>query len=100
MARRSDSFLLVVCIFACFFLSGFSGLIYEVVWTRLLLTVFSASIYAVSTVLAAFMGLLGPGQPRGRTAGRPLVPTAAGLRVLGARNRRRRASGSRVASRL
>jgi len=44
-----------------FLLSGLSGLIYEVIWTRVLLTVFGATIYAVSTVLAAFMGGLALG---------------------------------------
>jgi spermidine synthase len=44
-----------------FLVSGASGLIYEVIWTRVLLTVFGATIYAVSTVLAAFMGGLALG---------------------------------------
>ncbi len=44
-----------------FFLSGLSGLIYEVIWTRLLLTVFGATLYAVAAVLAAFMGGLAVG---------------------------------------
>ena len=44
-----------------FFLSGASGLVYEVIWTRMLLTVFGATLYAVATVLAAFMGGLALG---------------------------------------
>lgn len=48
-------------VFLFFFFSGASGLIYEVIWTRLLLTVFGATIYAVSTVVAAFMGGLALG---------------------------------------
>jgi spermidine synthase len=44
-----------------FFLSGASGLVYEVIWTRVLLTVFGATLYAVATVLAAFMGGLALG---------------------------------------
>lgn len=44
-----------------FFASGMAGLIYEVVWTRLLLYVFGAGIYAVSAVLAAFMAGLALG---------------------------------------
>ncbi|MCP4897480.1 MAG: hypothetical protein GY906_10960 [bacterium] len=44
-----------------FFLSGASGLVYEVIWTRVLLTVFGATLYAVSTVLAAFMAGLALG---------------------------------------
>ena len=61
MAHRRNSLELAIAIFACFFISGLSGLIYEVIWTRLLLTMFGASIYAVSTVLAAFMGGLALG---------------------------------------
>ncbi len=37
-----------------FFLSGFSGLIYEVCWIRMASLVFGSTIYAVSTVLAVF----------------------------------------------
>ena len=40
---------------ALFFLSGISGLIYEVVWVRQLSLIFGVSIYAVSTVLTAYM---------------------------------------------
>jgi len=48
-------------ILVLFFASGASGLVYEVVWTRVLLTVFGATLYAVATVLAAFMGGLALG---------------------------------------
>lgn len=44
-----------------FFLSGVTGLVYEVVWTRLLTLIFGHTVYAVSTVLAAFMGGLALG---------------------------------------
>ncbi len=46
---------------ACFFLSGATGLIYEVLWARMLGLVFGATMLAVSTVLAAFMGGLALG---------------------------------------
>ncbi len=46
---------------ACFFLSGATGLIYEVLWARMLGLVFGATTLAVSTVLAAFMGGLAIG---------------------------------------
>lgn len=46
---------------ACFFLSGVSGLIYEVVWTRMLVLVFGTTTFATSTVLTAFMAGLGFG---------------------------------------
>lgn len=45
----------------CFLLSGASGLIYEVVWTRDLALVFGTTSFAVSTVLTAFMAGLGLG---------------------------------------
>lgn len=45
----------------CFFLSGVAGLLYEVVWMRLLGLVFGHTIYAVTTVLAAYMGGLALG---------------------------------------
>lgn len=46
---------------ACFILSGATGLIYEVLWARMLGLVFGATTLAVSTVLAAFMGGLAVG---------------------------------------
>ena len=44
-----------------FFLSGATGLIYELVWTRLLTLVFGGTTYAITTVLVAYMGGLGLG---------------------------------------
>jgi spermidine synthase len=44
-----------------FFLSGASGLIYEIAWMRRLTHVFGSTTLAVSTVLAAFMGGLALG---------------------------------------
>src|SRR2546423_5277122 len=45
----------------CFLLSGATGLIYEVVWARMLGLVFGATTVAISAVLAAFMGGLALG---------------------------------------
>ncbi|MCS6925397.1 MAG: fused MFS/spermidine synthase, partial [Candidatus Binatia bacterium] len=42
-------------IFLLFFLSGFTALLYEVVWQRLLHLTFGLSTYAVTTVTASFM---------------------------------------------
>lgn len=39
-----------------FFFSGACGLIYEIVWTRMLIVVFGTTVFAVTTVLSAFMG--------------------------------------------
>src|SRR5215831_11566891 len=50
-----------VVVLACFFLSGASGLILEMLWTRMLTLVFGSTTLAVSTVLTAFMGGLGLG---------------------------------------
>ena len=48
-------------VLALFFLSGACGLVYEVVWTRSLSLTFGITVFATSTVLAAFMGGLGLG---------------------------------------
>ena len=45
----------------CFLLSGATGLIYEVVWARMLGLVFGATTIAISAVLVAFMGGLALG---------------------------------------
>ena len=42
-------------IFILFFISGFTGLLYEVVWTRLFGLVFGNTTLAISTVLSAYM---------------------------------------------
>ena len=46
---------------ALFFFSGISGLIYEVVWARLLAIVFGSTVYATSTILVAYMAGLSIG---------------------------------------
>lgn len=46
---------------AIFFLSGAAGLVYEVLWTRQLALIFGVTTYAVSAVLATFMGGLALG---------------------------------------
>jgi spermidine synthase len=48
-------------IVVCFFLSGATGLVYQVVWLRLLGLVFGHTVYATTTVLAAFMAGLAMG---------------------------------------
>lgn len=62
----------------CFILSGATGLIYEVLWARMLGLVFGGTTLAVSTVLAAFMGGLALGSAiAGRAAGRLRKPLRA-----------------------
>ena len=48
-------------VLACYILSGACGLVYEVVWTRRLSLTFGITVFATSTVLAAFMAGLGLG---------------------------------------
>ncbi len=66
----------VWAILLCFFASGVSGLVYQVVWVRELVLVFGATTFAVSTVLTAFMGGLALGSyyfgRRSETVKRPL----------------------------
>jgi spermidine synthase len=49
------------CIYACFFLSGATSLVFEVLWSREFVTVFGNSSYAISIVLCAYMAGLGLG---------------------------------------
>jgi spermidine synthase len=65
-------------VLACFFLSGASGLILELIWTRMLTLVFGSTTLAISTVLTAFMGGLGVGSYlAGRLADRLRDPVRA-----------------------
>ncbi|UCG32924.1 MAG: fused MFS/spermidine synthase [Phycisphaerales bacterium] len=48
-------------VYALFFLSGATGLVYELVWTRELIFVFGGTTYAITTVVVAFMAGLGLG---------------------------------------
>jgi spermidine synthase len=48
-------------IIACFFLSGATALIYEVIWTRMLALTFGNTVYAIGIVLMAFMSGLSLG---------------------------------------
>ena len=58
--RSKQEWLLVIGLF-CFFFSGVAGLIYEVVWTRMLTQIFGNTTYAIATVLSAFMAGLAIG---------------------------------------
>src|SRR5258705_12500791 len=61
-----------------FFLSGATGLIYELLWVRVLYQSFGSTIQSVTTVVAAYMGGLGLGAwALGRRADR--TPRPAGL---------------------
>lgn len=53
--------ILGLTIISLFFLSGMTGLIYEVIWIRMLTSVFGNTTYATSAVITAFMGGLALG---------------------------------------
>lgn len=60
-----------IVIFIAFFLSGATGLLYEIVWVRIFGLIFGNTTLALSAVLAAFMmGLAGGGLVLGRIADR------------------------------
>jgi len=51
ISRRTEK----ICIYCLFFLSGISGLIYEIVWLRVLGRVLGNTVFATATILAVFM---------------------------------------------
>lgn len=57
--RESMRLRALVCLF--FFLSGAAGLVYQVVWSKLLGLVLGNTVYSLTVVLATFMGGLGLG---------------------------------------
>src|SRR5207249_10099965 len=62
---------------ALFFLSGATGLVYELLWVRLLYQGFGSTFQSVATVVAAYMGGLGLGAwLLGRRADRHPRPAA------------------------
>jgi spermidine synthase len=60
-AAAGPSFVLLALILGCFFLSGITGLTYEILWTRMIVKIIGSSPFAVSIVLTVFMGGLGLG---------------------------------------
>lgn len=56
-----DGHLFILIPTLLFFFSGFTGLVYEVVWSRMLVLVMGNTTMATSTILAAFMGGLALG---------------------------------------
>lgn len=61
LAPAGTARVLFILVAALFLLSGFSGLVYQVIWTRMLVLVFGGTTMATSTVLAIFMGGLAAG---------------------------------------
>ncbi|HJU41874.1 MAG TPA: fused MFS/spermidine synthase [Vicinamibacterales bacterium] len=65
-------------LFALFYVSGIAGLIYQVLWLRRLSLVFGVTVYAASTVLAAFMAGLAAGSAvSGRVLRKGISPLTA-----------------------
>ena len=60
-ARRPRIVLFRLGIYACFFLSGATSLLFEVLWSRQFVTVFGNSSYSISIVLCAYMAGIGLG---------------------------------------
>src|SRR5277367_514495 len=70
-AKTGHARLIFLLIAILFVASGFSSLIYQVVWTRLLGLIFGATTFAAATVLSIFMGGLAAGSyAAGRVADR------------------------------
>lgn len=61
LLRRNTHNLLLLALLILFFCSGMSGLIYQVLWLRLLSQIFGVTIPAATAVLASFMGGLALG---------------------------------------
>ncbi len=60
-ANMDPARVLGVLLGLCFFFSGAAGLVYEIVWVRMLGLVFGHTVFAITTVLAAFMAGLALG---------------------------------------
>ncbi len=62
-------------ILACFLISGITGLIYQVLWTRMIVGIIGSSPFSVTIVLSVFMAGLGLGSAiAGRTVDRVKKP--------------------------
>jgi spermidine synthase len=59
--KRINKRMILVIIYICFFFSGFTSLVFEILWSRQFVTVFGNSSYAISIVLCAYMAGLGLG---------------------------------------
>src|SRR5262245_15956677 len=59
--ERNQTLRISRLIVVCFLFSGATGLVYEVLWARMLGLVFGATTIAISAVLTAFMGGLAIG---------------------------------------
>jgi spermidine synthase len=60
-ATTSSDQRLAPMILICFFLSGMTALVYEIIWMRMITRVIGGAPFAVSTILVVFMGGMGLG---------------------------------------
>jgi spermidine synthase len=75
---RPGTLFVLVALALLFLFSGFSALVYQIVWLRMLALVFGVTVYAASAVLTSFMGGLALGSwLGGRAAERVRHPLAA-----------------------
>ena len=47
---------LILWVLICFFLSGMTGLMYELLWTRMIVKIIGGAPFAVTIILTVFMG--------------------------------------------
>jgi len=59
--ERTEKSSLSIIILICFVLSGFLGLVYEIIWIRKLGLIFGTTVFSMTTVLTAFFGGLALG---------------------------------------
>ncbi|MHC4216311.1 MAG: hypothetical protein ACYSWP_23415, partial [Planctomycetota bacterium] len=72
---RSSADKITTLILVFFFLSGLTGLIYEILWTRMIVEIIGGAPFAVSIILTIYMGGLGLGSYlAGRTIDRTAEP--------------------------
>jgi spermidine synthase len=60
-APRAENNRMAPLVLTCFFLSGMTALIYEIIWMRMISRVVGGAPFAVSTILVIYMGGLGLG---------------------------------------
>lgn len=65
MASRSQRFVVLAFVLLLFFASGFSALVFQTIWQRLLGFFSGVDVYSVTITVAAFMGGLGCGSIAG-----------------------------------
>jgi spermidine synthase len=58
---RNPYTMIFLLMLACFFISGTTGLVYEVLWTRMIVEIIGSSPFSVTIVLTVFMAGLGFG---------------------------------------